>query len=133
MRHWCSAFVLLTFAAFARPALATDGDPVVVVQETRTPAAAQKKSGAHHAPSVQHVALLRNSGPRPVRVVRVPVEFYDCFGRILWANSAVPVPSRMEPGGTATLSPSTPALEPAPRTPYRAEYGGDPPARPRPP
>jgi len=104
MRYCCSAFLLLAFAAFARPALATDGDPVVVVQETRTPAAAQKRSGAHHAPSVQHVALLRNSGPRPVRVVRVTVEFYDFFGKILWAKSAVPVPSRMEPGGTATRS-----------------------------
>jgi hypothetical protein len=132
MRYRRSAFVLLTFAAFARPALATDGDPVVVVQETRTPAAAQKKPGAHHAPSVQHIALLRNSGPRPVRVVRVTVEFYDFFGKILWAKSAVPVPSRMEPGGTATLSLSTPALEAARRTRYRMEYGGDHAARPRP-
>jgi len=120
MRYRRSAFVLLTFAAFARPALATDGDPVVVVQETRTPAAAQKKPGAHHAPSVQHIALLRNNGPRPVRVVRVTVEFYDFFGKILWAKSAVPVPSRMEPGGTATLSLSTPALEAARRTRYCA-------------
>ena len=132
MRYWCSAFLLLAFVALARPALATDGDPVVVVQETRTPAAAQKKSGAHHAPSVQHVALLRNSGLRPVRVVRVTVEFYDFFGKILWAKSAVPVPTRIEPGGTATLSLSTPALEAARRTRYRMEYGGDHAARPRP-
>src|SRR2546427_2588015 len=108
MRHWCSAFVLLTFAAFARPALATDGDPVVVVQETRTPAAAQKKSGAHHAPSVQHVALLRNGGPRPARGGRGTVEFYDFFCKILWAKSAGPVPSRKEPGGRTTPSPITP-------------------------
>jgi len=133
MRYWCSAFALLAFAAFVRPALATDGDPVVVVQETRTPGAAQRKpGGAHPAPSVQHVALLRNRGPRPVRVVRVTVEFYDFFGKILWAKSAVPVPSRMEPGGTATISLSTPALEAARRTRYRMEYGGDHAARPRP-
>jgi len=132
MRYWCSAFLLLTFATLARPALATDGDPVVVVQETRTPAAVQKRPNAHHAPSVQHVALLRNSGLRPVRVVRVTVEFYDFFGKILWAKSAVPVPTRIEPGGTATLSLSTPALEAARRTRYRMEYGGDHAARPRP-
>ena len=132
MRYRCSGFLLLAFAALARPALATDGDPVVLVQETRTPVAAQKKPSAHHAPSVQHVALLRNSGPRPVRVVRVTVEFYDFFGKILWAKSAVPVPTRIEPGGTATLSLSTPALEAARRTRYRMEYGGDHAARPRP-
>jgi hypothetical protein len=131
MRYWCSALLLLAFAVFARPALATDGDPVVVVQETRTPAAVQKKPGAHHAPSVQHVALLRNTGPHPVRVVRVTVEFYDFFGKILWAKSAVPVPSRMDPGGTASLSLSTPALEAARRTRYRVEYGGNHAARPR--
>ena len=132
MRYWCSAFLLLAFVALARPALATDGDPVVVVQETRTPAAVQKRPNAHHAPSVQHVALLRNSGLRPVRVVRVTVEFYDFFGKILWAKSTVPVPTRIEPGGTATLSISTPALEAARRTRYRMEYGGDHAARPRP-
>ncbi len=131
MRYWCSAFLLVAFAVFARPALATDGD-VVVVQETRTPAATQKRRDAQHVPSVQHVALLRNSGPRPVRVVRVTVEFYDFFGKILWAKSAVPVPTRIEPGGTATLSLSTPALEAARRTRYRMEYGGDHAARPRP-
>jgi hypothetical protein len=132
MRYWCSALALLAVAAFARAALATDGDPVVVVQETRTPAAAQRKSGAHHAPSVQHIALLKNSGSHPVRVVRVTVEFYDFFGKILWARSAVPVPSRIEPGGTATLSFSTPALEGARRTRYRMEYGGNHAAQPRP-
>src|ERR1700682_5731278 len=125
MRCWCSALVVLAVAAFARVALATDADPVVVVQETRTPATAQRKSGAHHAPSVQHVALLKNSGPRSVRVVRVTVEFYDFFGKILWARSAVPVPSRIDPGATATLSLSTPALEAARRTRYRIEYGGN--------
>ena len=132
MRYWCSACLLLAFAILFRPALATDGDPVVVVQETRTPAAVQKRPNAHHAPSVQHVALLRNSGLRPVRVLRVTVEFYDFFGKILWAKSAVPVPTRIEPGGTATLSLSTPALEAARRTRYRMEYGGDHAARPRP-
>src|SRR5438445_11774458 len=109
VRYWCSAFLLLTCATLARPALATDGDPVVVVQETRTPAAVQKRPNAHHAPSVQHVALLRNSGLRPVRVLRVTVEFYDFFGKILWATSAVPAPTRIQPAGTATVAPGTPA------------------------
>jgi len=126
MRCLCSVFaLLLTFAGFPSGASGTDGDPVRVVQETRTPATAKKKPGARHAPSIQHVALLKNSGPRPVRVVRVTVEFYDFFGKILWAKSAVPVPSRIEPGATATLSLSTPTLEAARRTRYRMEYGGE--------
>ena len=125
MRCLWSVFVLLTFAGVPSAAFGSDGDPVTVVQETRTPATAKKKPGAHHAPSIQHVALLKNSGPRPVRVVRVTVEFYDFFGKILWAKTAVPVPSRIEPGATATLSLSTPTLEAARRTRYRMEYGGE--------
>src|SRR5438105_13409743 len=101
MRYWCSAFLLLTFATLARPALATDGDPVVVVQETRTPAAVQKRPNAHHAPCVQHVALLRNSGLLPVGVVRVSVEFYDFFGKIFWWYSAVQGSPRIEPSRIA--------------------------------
>jgi hypothetical protein len=125
MRCLCSVFVLLTFACFPPAASGSDGDPVRVVQETRTPVAAKKDPGARQAPSVQHIALLKNSGPRPVRVVRVTVEFYDFFGKILWAKSAVPVPSRLEPGATATLSLSTPALEAARHTRYRMEYRGE--------
>ncbi len=125
MRCLWSLFVLLTFAGFPPATSGSDGDPVTVVQETRTPAAAKKKPGAHHAPSIQHVALLKNSGSRTVRVVRVTVEFYDFFGKILWAKTAVPVPSRIEPGATATLSLSTPTLEAARRTRYRMEYGGE--------
>ncbi len=125
MRCLCFVFVLLTFAGFPPAAFGSDGDPVTVVQETRTLATAKKKPGARHAPSIQHVALLKNSGPRPVRVVRVTVEFYDFFGKILWAKTAVPVPSRIEPGATATLSLSTPTLEAARRTRYRMEYGGE--------
>jgi hypothetical protein len=125
MRCLWSVFVLLTFAGFPPSTSGSDGDPVMVVQETRTPATAKKKPGARHAPSIQHVALLKNSGPRPVRVVRVTVEFYDFFGKILLAKTAVPVPSRIEPGATATLSLSTPTLEAARRTRYRMEYGGE--------
>lgn len=125
MRCLWSVFVLLTFAGFPPSTSGSDGDPVMVVQETRTPATAKKKPGARHAPSIQHVALLKNSGPRPVRVLRVTVEFYDFFGKILWAKTAVPVPSRIEPGATATLSLSTPTLEAARRTRYRMEYGGE--------
>src|SRR5712692_2080413 len=100
MRCLCSVFVILTLAGFPPATSGSDGDPVTVVQETRTPATAKKKPGARHAPSIQHVALLKNSGPRPVR-------------------------SRIEPGATATLSLSTPTLEAARRTRYRMEYGGE--------
>ncbi len=106
---------MLLFAC-AAPA-ASAADPVVVVQETRAPGTSNKKK-----PGVQHMALLKNTGPRPVRVLRVTVEFYDYFGKLLWARSAVPVPARIGPGETATLSLSTPSLEAARRTRYRVDW-----------
>jgi hypothetical protein len=93
-------------------------DPVVVVQETRTP------GGTKQRPSVQHVVLLKNVSAASVHRLRVTVEFYDFFGKILWARTAVPMPASLGPGDTATLSLSTPRLESMSRTRYRFEYAG---------
>lgn len=109
------ALILLALIAHAQPAHA--GDPVVVVQETRTP------GGTKQHPSVQHVVLLKNVSPSPVRGIRVTVELYDFFGKLLWARSAVPTPASLGPGDTATLSLSTPRLESMSRTRYRFEFG----------
>jgi len=106
----------LSFLALAAGAEATD--PVVVVQETRTP------GGMKQRPSIQHVVLLKNISSSPVHRLRVTVEFYDFFGKILWARTAVPTPASLGPGETATLSLSTPRLESMSRTHYRFEYGG---------
>ena len=116
--------------ALAAPAEASD--PVVVIQETRTPVVSKKKHGA--APGVQHVVLLKNVSAYPVRGLRVRVEFYDFFGKILLARTGTPVPSSLGPGDTATLSLPTPRLEAARQTRYRFEYSGGPPrgGRPRP-
>jgi len=111
--------VILTLAlsllALAAGAEATD--PVVVVQETRT------AGGTKQRPIVQHVVLLKNVSPTPVHRLRVTVEFYDFFGRILWARTASPMPASLGPGETATLSLNTPRLESMSRTRYRFEYG----------
>jgi len=120
------AALLWIAAAIASPAEA--GDPVVVVQETRTPIVSKKHR------TVQHVVLLKNVSPHHVRGLRVTVEFYDFFGKVLLVRSGTPVPSSLGPGETATLSLPTPTLESARRTRYRFQYGGGPPrhARPRP-
>lgn len=116
----CLALVL------ASPAEA--GDPVVVVQESRTPVVGKKHR------TVQHVVLLKNVSPYPVRGLRVTVEFYDFFGKLLFVRSGSPVPASLGPGDTATLSLSTPTLEAARKTRYRVQYAGGPPrhGRPRP-
>jgi hypothetical protein len=122
----CLAALLWIALALASPAEA--GDPVVVVQETRTPIVSKKHR------SVQHVVLLKNVSPYPVRGLRVTVEFYDFFGKLLLVRTGTPVPASLGPGDTATLSASTPTLEAARKTRYRVQYGGGPPrhARPRP-
>jgi hypothetical protein len=120
-------FVTLCLAAaLASPAGA--GDPVVVLQETRTPIVSKKHT------NVQHVVLLKNVSQHPVRVLRVTVEFYDFFGKLLLVRGGTPVPTSLAPGDTATLSLPTPVLESARKTRYRFQYGGDPKphARPRP-
>jgi len=111
----------LISAAFAMPIEASDA--VIVVQETRTPVVSKQRR------SVQHVALLKNVSASPVRGLRVTVEFYDFFGKLLWVRTAVPVPASLRPGDTATLSISTPTLEAARQTRYRFAYGGSPPPR----
>lgn len=112
------ALSLLAFAAGAETS-----DPVVVVQETRTP------GGTKQRPSIQHVVLLKNVSASPVHRLRVTVEFYDFFGKVLWARTAVPTPASLGPGETATLSLSTPRLELMSRTHYRFEYAGGSPPR----
>ena len=112
------------WAALAAPAEASD--PVVVLQETRTPVVSKQHR------SVQHVVLLKNVSPYPVRGLRVRVEFYDFFGKLLLVRSGTPVPSSLRPGDTATLSLPTPTLEAARKTLYRFEYGGGPPRDGRP-
>jgi hypothetical protein len=111
--------VLCLGAALASPARA--GEPVVVLQETRTPVVSKQHR------SFQHVVLLKNVSAYPVRGLRVTVEFYDFFGKLLLVRSGTPVPSSLGPGDTATLSLPTPALEAARGTRYRFQYGGGPP------
>ncbi len=105
----------LLSAALAAPVGA--GDAIVVVQETRTPVVSKQRRTA------QHVVLLKNVSAAPVRGLRVTVEFYDFFGKLLWVGTAVPVPSALGPGDTATLSLSTPPLDAARQTRYRFAYG----------
>jgi hypothetical protein len=125
MRPW---FAVLPWIALALAPPAEAGDPVVVVQETRTPVVSKKHT------NVQHVVLLKNVSPHHVRGLRVTVEFYDFFGKLLLVRSGTPVPSSLAPGDTATLSVPTPVLESARRTRYRFQYGGgsEPHRRPRP-
>jgi hypothetical protein len=125
MKPW---FAVLPWIALALVHPAEAGDPVVVVQETRTPVVSKKHT------SVQHVVLLKNVSPHHVRGLRVTVEFYDFFGKILLVKSGTPVPSSLAPGDTATLSLQTPVLESARKTRYRFQYvgGPQPHARPRP-
>jgi hypothetical protein len=117
MNSWLTALPLIL--ALAVPAGA--GEPVVVVQETRTPVVSKQHK------SVQHVVLLKNVSPHHVRGLRVTVEFYDFFGKLLLVRSGTPVPSSLGPGDTATLSLPTPTLESARKTRYRFQYGGGPP------
>lgn len=125
MKPWLAVLVWIS-SALASPAAA--GEPVVVLQETRAPVVSKKHK------SVQHTVLLKNVSAHPVRVLRVTVEFYDFFGKLLLARSGTPVPSSLAPGDTATLSLPTPALESARTTRYRFQYaaGAQGHARPRP-
>jgi len=117
---WLRLTALLSMSvALASPAGA--GDPVIVVQESRTPIVSKKHRSIHH------VALLKNVSPYPVRGLRVTVEFYDFFGKLLLVRTGTAVPASLGPGDTATLSVATPTLEAARRTRYRFEYAGGPP------
>ena len=119
------ARVAALVSALALAAAAEASEPVVVLQETRTPV------GKGQRQSVQHVVLLKNVSSEPVRGLRVTVEFYDFFGKLLWSRTAVPTPASLAPGDTASLSLSTPRLESMSRTRYRFEYGGAAAHRPR--
>ena len=112
-------------SALALATVAEASEPVVVLQETRTPV------GKGQRQSVQHVVLLKNVSSESVRGLRVTVEFYDFFGKLLWSRTAVPTPASLAPGDTASLSLSTPRLESMSRTRYRFEYGGAAAHRPR--
>ncbi len=114
MKRAITALWLLS-AALAAPGEASEA--VVVVQETRTPVVSKQRRTA------QHVVVLKNVSAAPVRGLRVTVEFYDFFGKLLWVRTAVPVPSALGPGDTATLSLSTPSLDAARQTRYRFAYG----------
>ncbi len=108
------------------PGPASAGDAVVVLQETRS---TERVKGSRDLPKqmpVRHVALLQNISPQSVRGLRVTVELYDYFGKLLWARTAVPRPSSLKPGETATLSLPTPSLEAHRKTRYRFEYRADP-------
>ena len=114
MKRAIAALWLLS-ATLAAPGEASEA--VVVVQETRTPVVSKQRRTA------QHVVVLKNVSATPVRGLRVTVEFYDFFGKLLWVRTAVPVPSALGPGDTATLSLSTPSLDAARQTRYRFAYG----------
>src|SRR6266478_6266021 len=77
------------------------GDAVVVVQDSRTLELGKGSRGAFRQTSVRHVALLENISSQSVRGLRVTVELYDYFGKLLWARSAAPTPSSLKPGETA--------------------------------
>ena len=111
MRGIAVALALMGVVAVAMPAA---GEDVIVVQETRTPGKGKK--------TVQHSALLKNAGTRPVRNLRVTIELYDYFGALLWARTASPSPASLRPGDTATLSLTTPHLPEHRRTAYRFDY-----------
>jgi len=96
------------------PAAASGDEAIVAVQESRTRSPGKK--------TVQHVAVVKNRGERPVHGLRVMVELHDYFGAVLWARSVVPVPASLRPGETATLTVATPDLPAYRRTVYRFEY-----------
>lgn len=105
--------VPLLATLLAAPAVA--GDAVELIHESRT--AEPGKKGA-----IRHVALLENTSSRSVHGLRVTVELYDYFGKLLWARTVVPSPSSLRPGDTASLSLTTPAFEAYRKTAYRFEY-----------
>ncbi len=120
MKALVLALVLL--GAVAAPALT--GDAITVLQETRAPGPGRKTT-------VRHVAVLRNTAPYPVYGLRVTVELADYFGAVLWARTAVPTPSSLRPGDTATLALDTPQLERHRHTRYRFDYRISPSPAPR--
>jgi hypothetical protein len=100
-------------------------DAMVVVEETRTLEKPAAKAGARRSPPrVRHVARLLNASPHGVRGLRVTVELYDYFGKLLWSGSGAAVPSTLRPGETASVTLLTPDLESYRSTRYRFDYRG---------
>lgn len=118
------AVLCLVAIALATPAEA--GDPVIVWQETRTPVSTTKPRG------VRYAVILRNVSASPVTRLRVTVELYDFFGKLLWTRTVLPIPASLAAGDTTTLTFTTPHLESVSQTRYRIGYGGAQPSRSRP-
>ncbi len=116
--------VLLVIALIALPAgPALGDDAVTVLQETRTRQPGKRQQ------AVAHVALLKNTSIHSIRGLRVTVELYDAFGKLLWTKTVTAGPSALRPGETASLSVSTPHIEAYKRTVYRFAYRFDPKSR----
>ena len=94
------------------------GDAVTVLQERRTRLPGKK-------PTVEHVALMKNTSAQSIRGLRVTVELHDSFGKLLWTRTVTPGPSSLKPGDTASLSVSTPDLADYKKTVYRFDYRPD--------
>jgi len=94
------------------------GDAVTVLQERRTRLPGKK-------PTVEHVALVKNTSSQGIRGLRVTVELHDSFGKLLWTRTVTPGPSSLKPGDTASLSVSTPYLADYKKTVYRFDYRPD--------
>jgi hypothetical protein len=114
MRPTLLALVL----GMALAAEAFGGDAVIVLQERRTRLPGRK-------PTVEHVALLKNTSSEGIRGLRVTVELHDSFGKLLWTRTVTPGPSSLKPGETASLSVPTPDLSDYKRTVYRFDYRPD--------
>ena len=108
---------LMALGAVA-PAGAAAAEEIVVLQETRTPGQDKRSTKK----TVLHLAVLKNTGNRALRHLRVTIELYDHFGALLWARTASPSPTSLRPGDTATLSLTTPHLPEHRRTAYRFDY-----------
>ena len=122
-----AAPALLVAALLLAPISA--GDDIVVVEETRVAESSRPERDARKPGTVRHSAVLKNAGNRSVRSIRVSVELYDYFGKLLWARTVAPTPAALRPGETAVLSLATPRLDAYRKTRYRFEYKTDASAR----
>ena len=111
------AVMTLMSLGVVAPAGAAAAEEIVVLQETRTP-----EKDKRSKKTVLHLAVLKNTGNRALRNLRVTIELYDHFGALLWARTASPSPTSLRPGDTATLSLTTPHLPEHRRTAYRFDY-----------
>src|SRR5713101_730765 len=109
-------FALVLALAMATTASGA-GDAVSVIQESRT-----RPPGKKTATAIRHIAVLQNTAPYAIHGLRVTVELQDYFGAVLWARTAVPSPSSLRPGDTATVALDTPQLDAYRKTRYRFDY-----------